>query len=93
MNVSPISLAMKSISFKSNNMEPKPMVNLEGKKDDEVVMYSTWGDNYAFPVTVGQIRATEEARRELGSSQAQAHYQETPEEYYERKLFSPEWFM
>lgn len=93
MNVQSISLASKAISFKSNNLEPKPIVNVENKKDDEIVMYSTWGGNYAFPVTAGDIKAAAEARKEFAAVEAQKGYEETPEEYYERKLFSPEWFM
>ena len=93
MNVQSVSLASKAISFKSNNLEPKPIVNVEGKKDDEVVMYSTWGDNYAFPVTAGDIKSAAVARKELGSMQAQTRYDETPEEYQQRKLYSTEWCM
>ncbi len=93
MKVQSISLASKAISFKSDNLEPKPVVNVEGKKDDEVVMYSTWGSNYAYPVTAGQIKAVTEARKELASAQAQTRYDETQEEYQKRKLYSPEWCM
>ncbi len=45
--------------------------------------YSNWGGNYAFPITVVKIAKPNDEVKEVAK--------EKPEEYYNRKLYSPEW--
>ncbi|MBQ9244741.1 hypothetical protein IJ182_00570 [bacterium] len=104
MNISAISATTPSrvnSSFKAAE-EKKPLVKLTAETpDDAVVCYSTWGDNYAFPVTAGQIReaqrheqeSLQELRRQAAADRAAQKQKETPDEYTQRKLYSTEWCM
>ncbi|MBQ8847370.1 MAG: hypothetical protein IJ003_00320 [Candidatus Gastranaerophilales bacterium] len=146
MQISPISFRVQSFQARQpqQSQQPQPIVDIEGKRDDEVVMYSTWGGNYAFPITAGQLKRAQEVDKPSidkninqevtystwGGNYAypvtteQTEYQqpvkniieehekphidniceynkinrhplegcdETPEEYYRRKINSPEW--
>ena len=103
MNIAPISMsnmAMQKASFKGAE-EKKPLVT-DDMPDDTIVYYSTWGDNYAFPVTAGQIRAHEAEMRamkeqilkEAANNKARIEAsRESNEEYTKRKIGSTEWMM
>ena len=96
MNIAAITMTTPSkVSFQAKKEEIKPLVNIEGKKDNEVVAYSNWGGNYAFPITAGQIREqqAEALKAEAIKTAYQPENKESEEEYTKRKLFSAEWFM
>ncbi len=70
--------------------EPKPIIDLSNDiEDSAVVAYSDWG-GMAIPVTAGQIKSA------VAIEKVQEAYQNVKEpdaEYYNRKLFSTDWFM
>ncbi len=88
-------------AFKAHNSEPKPVVKVtDDMADNEVVGYGTWGPNYVYPITAGQVRhemqeakkaAAEAAKQQARQEAAGKAYKETPEEYMKRKLYSTEW--
>ncbi len=58
------------------------------KLPTEDVQYSTWGDNYAFPVQV--IAVVPKTTEKLPVNDIQ---REEYKDYYNRKINSTEWFM
>lgn len=88
MRISPISISTnyKMNSFKANQNKPQ-----------EQVQYSTWGDNYAYPVTQNDDIIISPENKEMDEEVKErilgkaSQYDETPEEYYKRKLYSTEW--
>lgn len=103
MNIKPISMQTnfksQAVSFKGKEQQPKPLIQVtDDMPDDQVVTYGTWGPNYAYPITAGQIRANMAAQAKTEAARA-AEIQkpvakkETPEEYYQRKVHSTEWTM
>ncbi len=98
MQINSISMAAmnKNIGFKAAETEqPKPLVEIpDDMPDEQVVQYSTWGGNYAYPVTAGDIRRiqAEKAYAETAKPAVDMQ-QETPEEYYARKINSVEWML
>lgn len=100
MNIRPISMQTnfksQAVSFKGKQEQPKPLIQVtDDMPDDQVVTYGTWGSNYAYPITAGQIRANMAKKAEAArAAEAQnISKQETPEEYYRRKVYSTEWTM
>lgn len=95
MNISAINVAQQRVSFKGverATTQPKPLVT-ENTPDDAVVAYGTMGPNYVYPITAGHIKAqlaTKAAKAEYAQPEGQT--KENPEKYYDRKLFSPEWW-
>lgn len=101
MRVAPISnmYANKSAAvFKGQPKEARPMVSKQ-TPDDEIVCYSNWGGNYVFPIYAKDVKkmSQEQTQVKPDRTPAQTQYtdegRETPEEYYQRKLYSPEWCM
>lgn len=98
MQINSISMATmnRNVGFKgTENEQPKPLVEVTpDMPDNTVVQYSTWGSNYAFPITAGDIRKMQaEKAYEQVAQPAVDNHQETPEEYYARKINSTEWMM
>ena len=97
MQVSPISMSSiqkQNVNFKSQDDSVKPFINVtDDMSDDTVVSYSNWGDNYAYPITAGQIRALQALKEIDIKPIATSPYTETPEEYYARKIGSSEWLL
>ena len=102
MKISPVSINLNnrhSLKFKGNEAKDlKPLINLdENVADDEVVTYGTWGPNYVYPITAGQIRSMREKEEALKGEQKETKnvtlQKEAPDEYYRRKLYSTEWTM
>ena len=103
MNIAPISMSnmsMQKASFKGAE-EKKPLVT-DDMSDDTIVYYSTWGDNCAFPVTAGQIRARESEmrtvkeqllRKAANNKAKNEASKESNDEYMKRKTNSTEWMM
>ncbi len=100
MQINSISMvsANRNIGFKAaEKNQPKPLVEVTpDMPDDQVVQYSTWGGNYAFPVTAGDLRKMQ-AEKVLSEAPKSAcacgGKEETPEEYYARKINSVEWML
>lgn len=94
MNISAINVATKiSASFKAQE-SPKPIIDIKGKEDNEVVGYSTWGNNYAYPITAGQIRTQQidALKAEVAKSAYEVHKEEKEPEWYQVQRFnSPEY--
>ena len=100
MNISAISsvnCTAKTNAFSGKpKHEPKPLYNnTDDNCDDYLVCYSDWG-GMVIPVTASQIRKSNaEARAELKAAAAKREYskkgEESPEEYYRRKINSTEW--
>lgn len=93
MRITPISMAAnyvkKSVNFGEKEKDLKPLIKIdENTPDDKIVSYGTWGSNYVYPITAGQIKATQENSKTFQSTK-----KETPEEYYSRKIHSTEWTM
>lgn len=99
MNISRISMANFSTNFKGENKMPqqteeKPLIDTTGVSDDTIVAYGTWGSNYAYPIYAGQLKDKQPALgKPQEEQQAPVMRDETPEEYYKRKLYSTEWCM
>ena len=99
MKITPISMHSnygKNIAkFKGNNNEIKPLIKLdESIPDDKVVSYGTWGSNYVYPITAGQLRNSmrqEQLQKTRSNIDFSFSKKETPEEYLARKLYSTEW--
>ena len=95
MQINPVS--MVKVNFKStNNEQAKPLVKVTpDMPDSEIVQYSTWGGNYAFPVTAGDIRKmeAEKAYAQVAEKPVDTRFDETPEEYQARKINSVEWML
>jgi hypothetical protein len=95
MNISAISMnnANTSAAFQAKE---KPLYNITpNTPDDQVVGWSTWGENYPIPITAGQVRreeaqakeaAIEEAKQEAARKAAAAAYKESPEDAQARYL-------
>ena len=93
----------KTQSFKCNHHSAKPLIDIpEDAKNDDIVAYSTWGNNYAFPITAGQLKEQQQTIIKLQTNKPNvakvqttksdiSEYSETPEEYYRRKINSPDW--
>ena len=98
MRISPVTISTnyKMHSFKANEQQ---------KPQQQEVQWSTWGDNYAYPTTQKEenippidIRETNKIinkEKEIIEKRPvrNSEYDETPEEYYKRKLYSTEWTM
>ena len=99
MKINPVSIATvnKSFAFKSIQKEqPKPLVTVtDDMPNNEIVQYGTWGSNYAFPITAGDIRRmeAEKAYAQNAKPSVDTRYDETPEEYLARKINSTEWML
>ena len=64
MKIAPITMSTnymkKSVNFGEKKQEMKPLIKIdENTPDDKVVSYGTWGSNYVYPITAGQIRNIE----------------------------------
>lgn len=97
MKIAPVSMSAnymkKSVNFGEKKQEIKPLVQIdENTPDDKVVSYGTWGSNYVYPITAGQIRATQKENPQFNPQRTLAD-KETPEEYLARKIHSTEWTM
>lgn len=103
MNIRPISMQTNFVSRQASFAgkdanQVKPLIKVtDDMPDDQVVTYGTWGSNYAYPITAGQIRANmaskaAEASRE-STERCSVGDKETPSEYYARKIHSTEWTM
>ena len=91
--VSMVSVQRQNVNFKGDDNSVKPFIEVtEDMSDDTVVSYSNWGGNYAFPITAGQIRALQ-ALNVQTTPVTPAYKEETPEEYYARKIGSTEWLL
>ena len=92
-SISAANYVNRTQSFKCNNCEAKPLINVPIEaKDDEVVAYGTWGPNYVYPITAGQMKPTQkEIEERLSTPKQTSGETETPEEYYRRKINSTEW--
>lgn len=96
MKLSPITI---SANYKMNSFKATE------KKPQEEVQYSTWGDNYAFPIAQNDEvligKENTESKQNINNDKEifekilgkTSQYDETPEEYYKRKLYSTEWTM
>lgn len=96
MIISPISISSnyKVHSFKANE-QSKPQ-----EKGQQEVQWSTWGENYAYPITkerntdifAGDVKHNKagEDKKELNPESKKVG-EESPEDYYRRKLYSTEW--
>lgn len=114
MRISPITISAnyKMNSFKANDNKPQKEVQWSTWGDNyafpitkgedspeqkaENVEYSTWGDNYAYPVSVNtEIKDVTNNNKEIIEKKPEGNHQynETPEEYYARKIHSTEWTM
>lgn len=78
--------AKQSPAFKG---DVKPLINVEGVKDDEIVGYSTWGANYAYPIYARDIKNTRPTDSKVSASPQNT--EESRDEYLARKLYSSEW--
>ncbi len=97
MNITPITMTTncmkKSVNFGEKRQEIKPLIQIdENTPDDKVVSYGTWGPNYVYPITAGQIRATQKVIPHYEPRTGQKDT-ETPKEYLSRKIHSTEWTM
>ncbi len=97
MRIAPILMSanhmQNSVKFGEKKQEMKPLIKIdENTPDDKVVSYGTWGSNYVFPITAGQIRATQEENPQFNQKTTLID-RETPEEYFARKIHSTEWTM
>ena len=95
MKISPITI---SANYKMNSFK-----GVE-KKPQESIQYSTWGDNYAFPVSSKDefLQINKNIEKEVKDVETDiiektparvVESEESPEEYYKRKLYSTEWTM
>lgn len=96
MNITRISMANTPANFKGMNKLPqretqKPLINTREVSDDEIVAYGNWGNNYAYPITAGQIRKLEPATKDEQNTSQTSLGKESEDEYYKRKLYSTEW--
>lgn len=73
----------RQTAFKQNE---KPLIHTEGRKDNDIVGYATWGSNYAYPIYARDIKAAKDS-----PAQRSSNNNETPEEYYTKKLYGTEW--
>lgn len=95
MNVAPISMASvarvnSTFNGKEKKAEPAKVDNQPQLPEGKKIVWHTWGDNYAYP-TIEDVEETKtEPQQEKKAPQGKT---ETPEEYYKRKLYSPEWCM
>ncbi len=94
MRITPISMAAnyakKSVKFGEKENGLKPLIKIdEDTPDDKIVSYGTWGSNYVYPITAGQIRNIEADKQKDCNETGK----ESTEEYYKRKLYSTEWTM
>ena len=96
MKINPVSIApmqKQNVNFKGNDNSVKPFIEVtEDMSDDTVVSYSNWGGNYAYPITAGQIRALQAIHVQPAVTMPISK-DETPEEYYARKIGSTEWLL
>ncbi len=98
MKIAPISMVsaskLNAASFKGQ--QNKPIVEItDDMSDDTIVSYGSWGPNYIYPITAGQIR-TNMAESLVKSQFLRApknSEQESEEDYKKRKLYSTEWCM
>lgn len=98
MNINPITMTTncmkKSVNFGEKKQEIKPLIQIdENTPDDKVVSYGTWGANYAYPITAGQLRAARKLSEHGKNPQVNNVETEDSNEYYKRKLYSTEWTM
>lgn len=98
MRISPVTISTnyKLHSFKANEQQ---------KPQQQEVQWSTWGDNYAFPIAQNDEvligKENTESKQNINNDKEifekilgkTSQYDETPEEYYRRKLYSTEWTM
>lgn len=103
MRINPISMASvyknQNVGFKADSKKEKPLIEVtDDMPDDKVVSYGTWGGNYAYPITAGQIRRSQQIAQEqrlnasaTDSNQSNDKYNESPEDYQRRKLYTTEW--
>lgn len=97
MNISRISMANSIANFRGVNKtpkeSPKPLIDMgKDTSDDAIVGYGTWGRDYIYPITAGQIRKAQMEREQAAEATPKRPAdRETPEEYYKRKLYSTEW--
>lgn len=100
MKIAPISMSpvqkQNAASF-SRRHEQQPLVKLTDKTpDDAIVAYGSWGPNYAYPITAGQIRQNIAESLVNATAAPKPQYKlhkESPEEYMARKINSTEWCM
>lgn len=99
MKVSPISLQVRQNTFKAQKIET-PKQQAPEKKEE--ITYGTWGPNYVYPIIKERntdifannekLNKKIEDKKELNPDTTLVE-EETPEEYYRRKLYSTEWTM
>ena len=100
MRIAPISMtSVQNTSFKGKKQQ-QPVVEITDKTpDDTVVAYGSWGSSYIYPITAGQMKKQmaesliRQAIAEKAAAEAKNSENESPEEYYKRKLYSSEWCM
>ena len=97
MKVSPIFMSAnymkKSVNFGEKKQEMKPLIRIDKNTPYyTVVSYGTWGANYAYPITAGEIRTIRQETPKYTPKETPQD-RETPEEYYARKIHSTEWTM
>jgi len=95
MKIAPISMVSvsKSNTASFKGQQNKPIVEItDDMSDDTIVSYGSWGPNYVYPITAGQIR-TNMAESLVKSQAHKSSVQESEEEYQKRKLYSTEWCM
>ncbi len=98
MRISPVTTSMMpKMNFAGKQIdtyEGKPVVELDDQTpDDAIVAVGSWDSAYRYPVYAWQVREQNrlKAEKETAQQAPEAGKVETPEEYYARKINSPEW--